>query len=195
MLQKLPYNQSSPVFERFDLSDEYAEAVKTSGLDIGTLAPKEALSALIRAELYLDALNFLSHGLPVRESIWWAAVCQRQSAITWSASETTLIQLSQSWVKNPEESLRRDIDKRAEGLGFERPASWLGKAVFYSGAGSIGEEGGPMVAPQPFLHAKMIFGAVALIPVIEASEDDELEGNLYATIFDAAHAVASGEWP
>ena len=195
MLQKLPYPQSSTVLERFDLSEEYAKAAEKSGLDLSSMAPQEALSALVQAELYLDTINVLAHGWPVRESIWWAAVGQRQSAINWTVAETTLIELTQLWVKNPEESLRRDIDRRAEDIGFDSPAGWLGKAVFLSGTGSIGEDGGPVVTPQPFLHSKMIFGAVALIPVIASREDDDLEGNLYAAILEIALAVASGEWP
>jgi hypothetical protein len=96
----------------------------------------------------------------MRESIWWATLATSLRKADLSQAENKVITDSANWVKQPNEALRRDIEKSIQPLENESSAKWVGQAVFWSGQGSIAPIENPVVMPADFLHAKAVAGAV-----------------------------------
>src|SRR5665213_10546 len=49
-------------------------------LEAGAPAPRAFIALLCEREMHADAIRFLAHALPCRESVWWAWVCARKAA-------------------------------------------------------------------------------------------------------------------
>ncbi|WP_027858914.1 DUF6931 family protein [Marinobacterium jannaschii] len=154
MLKKIPYQQSQPVLERFELSEEAAGVVN------GEMAPVELLQSLQQQELYIDAVNFLCHALPMREVIWWVCLALGLRSDVWSQQEQAVLENGRRWVQEPDEAKRRLAEQQVLRLGTERAPGWLAQAVFWNGSGSLGEPGQPVVLPPEFLYAKAAAGAI-----------------------------------
>lgn len=148
------------ICKRFELSDSGKTAL--DGQD-KTLF----LNHLIENQDYPDALNFLAHGLPQRETIWWGYLCAEQMASQSSSKqmEMEVLTLVKTWVYRPEDSARRKLELFPEKLQFKTPASWVALAVFWSG-GSITPIGQPVVEASEYLYAKAVVGAIMLAAVV-----------------------------
>lgn len=153
-MKKIPYDNCKNIFTYFELSDEAKELVNE------TLAPADVIHILKQANLNIDLTTFIAHALPMRESIWWATLATGLRHEDLSQAENKVISDSASWVKQPNESLRRIIEKSIEPLANESSAKWVGQAVFWSGQGSIAPIENPVVMPADFLHAKAVAGAI-----------------------------------
>ncbi|GAL33768.1 twin-arginine translocation pathway signal [Vibrio maritimus] len=125
-----------------------------------SLPPVEVIRVLQKADLNIDLATFIAHALPMRESIWWATLATGIRKADLSQIENKVIEDSANWVKQPNEALRRDIEKSIQPLANESSAKWVGQAVFWSGHGSIAPVENPVVMPADFLHAKAVAGAV-----------------------------------
>jgi len=153
-MKKIPYPQSQPVLARFELSQEAAAVVN------GEMAPAELLQQLQQQELFIDAVNFLCHALPMREVIWWVCLALELRRETWTPEELAVIENSKRWVQEPDEAKRRMAEQQVLRLGTDRAPGWLAQAVFWNGSGSLGEPGQPVVLPPEFLYSKAAAGAI-----------------------------------
>ncbi|MEH6651232.1 MAG: hypothetical protein V7707_14490 [Motiliproteus sp.] len=160
MLKKIPYQQSQSVLQRFELSDEAAACVAD------TMAPSEVISVLQSNKLYIDLVNFFSHGLPMREVIWWACLALELRMGDWSAEEKKVIADCKGWVQEPDEAKRRLAERQVKQLGVQCAPGWLAQAVFWNGSGSLAEPAQPVVLPPEFLYAKAAAGAINTASVI-----------------------------
>ena len=77
--KKIPYADSRILLQQFELSE--AELKKT----LEPLSPHEVIESLRAQKLYIDLINFISHGLPVREGVWWACLVVEPPSFHWSS--------------------------------------------------------------------------------------------------------------
>ncbi|MBY4677089.1 DUF6931 family protein [Marinobacterium arenosum] len=181
MLKKIPYPQSQPVLQRFELSEEAATVVS------GEMAPLQVIEALQANDLYIDLVGFLCHALPMRETIWWACLALEQRMSDWTAEQQRVIADCKRWVQHPDEAKRRLAEQQAETLGHKCAPGWLAQAVFWNGSGSLGEPGQPVVLPPEFLYAKAAAGAINTAAVIpEWRGSDEFNRRAVAMALDLA---------
>jgi hypothetical protein len=108
------------------------------------------------------ALCYLAHLLPRREAIWWG--CQCVSAISPTREPGLL--LAQRWVRDPDEVLRREALAYVQASDLKTPASWLARAVAYSG-GSILAPDQPPAPPPPEACAQSVNAAIVLAATAE----------------------------
>jgi hypothetical protein len=101
--------------------------------------------------------------LPKRLAIWWGALC------LWNATRPNpppevdaILKAVVTWLKEPTEEHRRDVEKAGSVLKFGQPAGSLALAVFTSG-GSIAPADQPVVEPTPDLSAKSVALTVSLL--------------------------------
>lgn len=164
MLQKLNSQKPSIICSRFKLSDNGA-AMLEDGVNSA-----QYLNSLIYQEFYSDAVNFLAHGLPKREAIWWGYLAAKHADGESLANEAQeALRLIKDWVYHPDESLRRKAERLSEKLEFKTAVGWSIMSVFWSG-GSLCAEHLPAVMPQEFLYAKGVAGAVMLAAVLAGVE-------------------------
>jgi hypothetical protein len=125
-----------------------------------THGPRDFVQALVQAEHHADAVRFIAHALPRREGIWWAWVCARRMAGgDPPPAIRTALEITERWISQPTDELRRSAFTAAEGAEFRTPAGCTALAVFFSG-GSIAPPDAPAVPPAEFATASAITGAI-----------------------------------
>ena len=126
----------------------------------------EALERLEQAGLLTEATRLAAHALPAREAVWWACTCSRHTAGSGAnpATEATIRDAAEEWVRKPSDELRRAAMKEAEKAGFGSPEAWAAVAAFWSGD-SMAPPEAPKVPPQPHFTGLAIAGSVALAAV------------------------------
>ncbi len=140
-----------------------------------SLTKEDFLQQLINKHFYSDAVNFLAHALPKRESIWWAYLCVdavEQLSVEKNQAVIEILQLIKTWIYRPQETVRRKIEPFTEQFPSERAISWVALAVFWSG-GSITPLGKPEVQPVDYLYAKAVAGAIMLAATVVPEKLDQ----------------------
>jgi hypothetical protein len=124
---------------------------------------QEALAALERAGLLIEATRLVAHALPAREAVWWACACSRHTAASGAdrAVESKLLEAAEEWVRRPTDDLRRAAMKEAEAAGFKSPEAWAAVAAFWSGD-SMSPPEAPKVPPEPHFTGLAVAGSIAL---------------------------------
>ncbi len=77
---------------------------------------------LVIQELLPDAVTYLVHALPVRESVWWATCCA-SAKLDWNSVENEAIQSAKAWVHVPDETNSRQAGNSAIKAGLDASAS------------------------------------------------------------------------
>jgi len=152
--KKIPYKTGSQILPRFKASQD---ALALIGDETSV---QETIQILTDNKCYFDLIQFLAHALPVREAIWWAALCLDQRLDIWSAIQKQCLSTAKEWVQSPCEELRRKNELFSNRLELNCGPSWLAQAVFWNGSGSIVSPELPAVLPDPFLYAKAVAGAI-----------------------------------
>lgn len=137
------------------------------------MGPKEYLAVLIEQGLSAEAVRFLAHSLPKRESVWWAWVSARRSAgANPPALVQTCLSATERWIAQPTDEHRRAALKAAEAAAFKTAAGCAGLAAFLTG-GSLAPAELPPVPPDPNASGKAVAGAVILAAVAEPASAEE----------------------
>lgn len=135
-----------------------------------SMTPDVFLKTAIDNKLFLDAVIFLAHALPLRESIYWGLMTIEHLKDKFTPKEQHVIKAVKEWFNSPDESTRRYNGELAEQLELKNGPAWLSEAVFWSG-GSILPPESPVTEPPQYLYAKAVIGAISL--GISLNEKDE----------------------
>lgn len=182
---KIPHETCDDILEWAELKTD-----DLPGLQPG-MTPDAVFEALSIPSSLLGFIRFFAHAVPAREGICWAhAVLQSLREPSTQQESAALGQVA-AWITAPNESQRRNCMASAEALGTGTPVGWLALAVSWCGSGSIVPASLPAVMPPARLHAKAVFGAVALCLPAEANVREQAR----QTILSLARRVAEGEWP
>jgi len=128
--KKIPYADSRILLQQFELSE--AELKKT----LEPLSPHEVIESLRAQKLYIDLINFISHGLPVREGIWWACLALDLRRDIWNQEENRALEECKRWVTEPDEHKRRAAEYFAESLDNTSAVRWLAQSVLLLNGGT-----------------------------------------------------------
>jgi len=160
-----PAPRASAVCTAAEVSDEALALV----ID-GEPGSKALVARFTDAGLLADAVKFLAHALPKRESVWWAWVCARKAAGGTPAPRiSTALAATERWVVQPNEENRRAAMAAAEQAEFGTPAGCAALAAFLS-MGSVAPPHVQAVPPGEFASAKAVAGAVTLSAVAEPKQ-------------------------
>src|SRR5712671_2512626 len=145
------------VLPHLQLEPEHTPALAGCGDSLDALARLEQAGHLI------EATRLVAHALPAREAVWWACACSRHTSPSGAnpATETTIRQAAEEWVRRQTDEHRRAAMKAAETAGFGSPEAWAAVAAFWSGD-SMAPPEAPKVPPQPHFPGLAVAGAVAL---------------------------------
>ena len=130
------------------------------------LAPRAYLDVLVDAGEVHEAIRFLTHGLPIREAIWWALCSARVAHPEPNEAIARALEITEAWVMTPDEGFRRSAKEIAEAAGYDTPAGCVALAVYYSG-GSLAGEDGPEIPPDENLAARVASGSLLLSTVAD----------------------------
>ncbi|HEY5206789.1 MAG TPA: hypothetical protein VIJ63_19660 [Roseiarcus sp.] len=139
MPSRIRFASAHGVFDAFpDLS--YVAARPAN--DVDPLAHARALSASSRPN---DAILFMSHLLPRRESVWWAIQCVRALAAGNDTDEA--LRAAETWVRTPEDDNRRAALLIANDSDRRKPTTWLAFAAGWSGGSILPTDQKPVPPP------------------------------------------------
>jgi hypothetical protein len=183
LLKKIQIHRATDVAAMFSLSDG-AKAALTTEVSSG-----DFLETLVKHAHWTDAVRFLAHALPPRETVWWACTCARATLPKDAAPEVVAaLQAAEAWVFRPSEENRRAAMQKAETAGFDTPSAWSAVSVFWSG-GSMAPPGAPPVAPAERLCATAATSSIILAAV---QTEPQLADEKYKRFLDVGIDVANG---
>jgi hypothetical protein len=148
------------------------EAFATAKEDIRARPDAESslqfFAALSKSRTPEEAVTFGAYLLPRRRAVWWGHECVRSVIHLLSDQDLKMLQLAESWVREPEEEHR--IRAMDEGLNArtKTPGAWIALAAGWSG-GSLAPPEAPKVPPPTYLTARAvnagILGALARVDI------------------------------
>jgi hypothetical protein len=180
---KLSAAQLSDVLQRCDVPPEAQEAI--AGMqDIAVI-----IQALAHAGFAIEATRVFAHALPKREAVWWACMCATHTSPADIAErDRKARELSEAWVRQQSDEIRRAAMEEAKRAGFQSPEAWAAVAAFWSGD-SLTPLSTPPVAPPAHLTGVAVAGAVALASVRGAPNRQKQR---LALFLQSAHDIAAG---
>lgn len=181
ILNKIPYVTAQEILTFYDADANFHTLANEH------TTPHELIVRAINREYFPDAVTFLAHALPVRESVWWATVCASTRS-DWGSAEENAISAARAWVYTPDETARRYAEQMAKEAQLGSGAGWAAQAVFWS-SGSITAPEDSSVSPPPFLYAHAVAGSINLSAVLP---DGEQAISRYQNFFKIGLDIARG---
>jgi Family of unknown function (DUF6931) len=139
MPSRIRFATARSVFEAFPDLDHVA-ARPADDID-----PLDHARALLASSRPREAVLFLSHLLPRREAVWWAAQCVR--ALIGEDGADEALRAAETWVRAPEDENRRVALSVANASDRRKPTTWLAFAAGWSGGSILAPDQKPMPAP------------------------------------------------
>lgn len=121
------------------------------------------VGALAKGDLFNDAFTALARTLPRQYAIAWAATClEHWLAADMSDADKECLALAQSWLKGPDEEIRRSAMDAADRFEYTGAGPWLAAAVAFSG-GSLAPPNQADVPPPSHLTAVAVAACLLMI--------------------------------
>jgi hypothetical protein len=175
---KIKVSSAAEICAPFELKQEVQPLVRDG------IAPREFVDALAVNRQYVAGIDFMAHGLPPREAIWWGCLClQHASGGKLSELDKSACRAAIKWVLEPVEENRLAAKEPAEKAGLDCPAGALAAACHqtedpggellaapFAGLSSMAASGrskAPETSNHPgrkpsFAPARLVTGAIKL---------------------------------
>jgi hypothetical protein len=138
-----------------DLYDTFPTAQADVGAPRSDAPSLPFLQSLVGKELWSQGVSFCTYLLPRRQAVWWGCQSLRRMQPQRTPPEAAALATAESWVREPEEHLRREaLDRGTQGdAGW--PATWMALAAGWSG-GSIAAPEFGIVPSAPYQTARAV---------------------------------------
>jgi hypothetical protein len=120
----------------------------------------EYVGALEQNQMSGDAINTLAHGMPERESVWWACESSKKVAGQMQPSDQAAMQAAEAWVKNPTPDMQAQAAAAAAKTDYQGPGAWAAQGAAW--AQPQPTVAAPGVTPPAGLTGKAVAGSVML---------------------------------
>jgi hypothetical protein len=138
----------------FSTAKDLFEAFPTAAAEVrgrpDVEAPLEFMAALADSPTPEEAITFGAYALPRRKAVWWGHQCLTMLDPYLSGLDRQMLQLAESWVREPEEAQRAEAMNQGMAAPVKSPGVWIALAAGWSG-GSMSPPELPRVAPPPYL--------------------------------------------
>ena len=143
-----------------DITKEFTPQPAAQQLLTPEQTPAQYLDVLQQNHQSEDAVKLLAHGMPERESVWWATQSAGKVADPADAAEQAAIKAAETWVKNPTAETQAAAAAAAGKTNLQSPGAWAAQGAAWSGQKVP-------VAPNPAVPAAP--AAMRLTPVAVTS--------------------------
>jgi hypothetical protein len=127
--------------------------------------PPEYLAALEQHKMAPDAVNLLAHGMPERDSVWWACQSSQKVAGKLNPADANALSAAQTWVKNPTPQTQALAAAAAAKTDYTGPGGWAAQAAAWSKppspAAAVPAVGFPAIPTAPAAPAAPAAGLTA----------------------------------
>ena len=183
MSSRIRFVTARSVFEAFpDLS--YVVTLPAENIE-----PLDHARALLGSPRPSDAVLFISHLLPRREAVWWAAQCVR--ALIGEGAADEALGAAEIWVRTPEDDNRRAALSTANASDRRKPTTWLAFGAGWSGGSILPSDQKPV--PPPSGACAMAANTAVMMAV--AAGDPRAVVDRIAACAEAGVRFASGGEP
>ena len=133
------------------------------------MTPTQYVGALEQNNLSGDAINSLAHGMPERESVWYACQSSQRVADKLPANDSAALKAAEAWVKNPTPATQAKAAAAAAATDYQGPGAWAAQGAAWS-TSTPGAPPPPAVpgANPASLTPQATSGAVQLASAMEA---------------------------
>ncbi len=94
--------------------------------------PAEYLHALEQNKHGPEAVHLLAHGMPERESTWWACQSSQKVASKLNPADHSALSAAQAWVRNPTPETKAAAAAAAAKTDYTGPGAWAAQAAAWS---------------------------------------------------------------
>ncbi len=115
-----------------DLTKKYQPQPAALSLVKPDQTPAEYIAELEKKKMSTDAVHALAHGLPERDSVWWACQSSRKVAGKLSPSDMNALNAAEAWVKNPSPATQAASATAAAATDHRGPGAWSAQAAAWS---------------------------------------------------------------
>src|SRR6476620_2039988 len=95
-------------------------------------SPGEYVHALEENKMPVDAASALAHGMPERESVWWACQSSQKVGDKLNPEEHAATKAAENWVKNPTPQTKAAAAAAASKTDYKGPGGWAAQAAAWS---------------------------------------------------------------
>lgn len=121
----------------------------------------EYLQSLEDNKQSMDAVNMMAHGMPERESVWWACQSSQKVSGNLNTADTSALTAAQNWVKNPTPHNQTAAAAAAARTDKTGPGGWAAQAAAWAK---------PAASPPAASGAPALTGAGTQAPAAAAPE-------------------------
>jgi hypothetical protein len=125
--------------------DAFPDLTYVAARPADDIQPLNHARALLGSARPGDAVLFISHLLPRREAVWWAAQCVR--ALIGAGATDEALGAAEIWVRTPEDENRRAALSAANNADRRKPTTWLAFAAGWSGGSLLPADQKPVPPP------------------------------------------------
>ncbi len=159
----------------------------------GNPAPHEFVQRLAQAELYADAIRYLTYALPRREAIWWACMSVRNApACCGDEIAAEALEAAEEWVKDPSEENRETALTAGDEHNFDMPgapAAWTAMAAGWSDEAIAADDDEDVPESPKHLTAHAASGAILLVATMEPEQAEKV----YRKCLETGVQIAQGK--
>jgi len=125
-LTKIAAPTAAQVTKGFTPSPQAAALLKPE------MTPTQYVSALEQNKLSGDAIQTMAHGMPERESVWYACKSSDRVAGQMTPADQAAQKAAETWVKNPTPATQAQAAKAASAANYNGPGAWAAQAAAWS---------------------------------------------------------------
>jgi hypothetical protein len=93
------------------------------------MTPTQYVGALEQNKLTGDAIQTLAHGMPERESVWYACQSSQRVAGQMTPADQSALKAAEAWVKNPNPATQAQAATAASAANYNGPGAWAAQAA------------------------------------------------------------------
>ncbi|WP_031500526.1 DUF6931 family protein [Bryobacter aggregatus] len=145
---------------------------------------------LVQNNLWMPALNYMSHAIPPREGVWWAWFCARKAVLpTATPEEIQALQVAETWIAKPTDENRFAARDYAALIPSGSPPQCVLEAIAF-----LGELEDPVTGNKspaiPYMSSKFIAAAVVGAAYSPDPEKPDVTAKEYlAQSFEVANRI------
>ena len=143
----------------FENAKDLFEAFPTLGEDMVARPDGQPalgwFAQLLMSPVPEESITFGSYLLQRRRAVWWGHRCVVSIIHLLNDQDLRMLQLAESWVREPEEDQRNLALEEGMAARNKTPGVWIALAAGWSG-GSMVEPNQPRVVPPPFLTPRAV---------------------------------------
>ena len=165
-----------------DICQEFPLQPESRQLLTPTQTPDEYLRTLQEHHQSEDSIKLLAHGMPERESTWWATQSAQKVADPANTADQEAIRAADAWVKNPSPATQQQATVAAAKTDYQTPGAWAAQAAAWAqpqppAVAAVATPAAPRLTPHAVSGAVMLAAAASApkVPAVPKVAEPQLQ--------------------